>query len=115
MDHIKCPSKSAYTAILTSNGDIHLFRGYSKFKETGHYSIALSMILKDVDMDTDEKNDDSKCSMCDDHNLKIQEMEKDLMRKNAEIEALTMKRLRDKNKMQQLIQEKNEYAIKYEI
>ena len=49
---IKCPEKSTYCAILTTNNQIHLFQGYNTNREsggysTGHYSINLSSILPD--------------------------------------------------------------------
>lgn len=43
---MKCPKKSEYRAILTSNNDVHLFQTSD---QTGHYSIPLSAILPNID------------------------------------------------------------------
>ena len=50
---MKCPKKSEYRGILTSNGDIHLFQAGNKKYESGHYSIHSSFILEDIDNHSD--------------------------------------------------------------
>ena len=50
LQHIKCPMKSKYVAILTMDKHVHLFSGSNKWpdwpnSERGHYSIPISTIL----------------------------------------------------------------------
>eukprot|EP01084_Bolivina_argentea_P255470 429698_1 len=64
LEHIKCPIKSAYMAVLDSNQKyVHLFTGGNEQKVSKHYSILLSKIVGNIEIENREI--EFKCEECD--------------------------------------------------
>eukprot|EP01084_Bolivina_argentea_P065098 118678_1 len=103
LEHIKCPIKSQYIAVLDSNQKyVHLFTKSNKWPEykqsvLKHYSILISKIVGNIEIENEQI--DFKCEECDVLREQINVIKSE---KNS-LQTLVNELLNNQNKMEQEI------------
>eukprot|EP01084_Bolivina_argentea_P065099 118683_1 len=112
LEHIKCPIKSQYIAVLDSNQKyVHLFTKTNKWPKCEqsvlkHYSILISKIVGNIEIENEQI--DFKCEECDVLREQINVIKSE---KNS-LQTLVNELLNNQNKMEQQIDESKKNEIR---